>query len=277
LILHEHRERAAARPSTATTSIVTQGEPGPLTSRDQTGVFSPSETQAKTIAGDDQAPTSSTASKASLTVKPGVGGSDTALLGGVFRAGVETAPVFVPATNVEARSAADTAGVPRGTGFDGRNVRDPVRRDAKLRIPSGQGSRPPAPSFFGDPSDQRFTRNNNNDHEVKRLGAREGLYLAPGANEGLYSARRCKEIGNDWNATRTWRQPRRHQDCAWAQMSPPAVRGHCHQDVGHLVAHLRTRTKKIQVRLVRSGDSVRSTRQQYGQNCQFTTGGSPEP
>ncbi len=41
---------------------------------------------------------------------------DTALPGGVFRAGVEAAPVFVPATNVEARSAADTAGVLRGTG-----------------------------------------------------------------------------------------------------------------------------------------------------------------
>jgi hypothetical protein len=174
-----------------------QGEPGPLTLRDQTGVFSPSETQAKTIpaitpiaeqgAGDNQAPTSSTASKASLTVKPGVGGSDTALPGGVFRAGVETAPVFVPATSIEACSAADTAGVPRGTGFDVRNVQDPVCQDAESRVPSGQGSQPPAPSFFGDPSDQRFTRNNNNDHKVERLRAREGLYLALGANEGLYS------------------------------------------------------------------------------------------
>ena len=88
---------------------------------------------------------------------------------------------------------------------------------------------------------------------------------------------RCEAIGNDWNAMRTWRQPRRHQDCAWAQMSHPAVRSHCHRDVGHLVAHRRTGTKKIQVRLARSGDSVRSTRQPYGQNRQFTTGGSPEP
>jgi hypothetical protein len=199
LIVCERRERAAAKPLTATSSIVTQGEPGPLTLRGQTGVFSPSETQAKTIpaltpiadqgAGDDQVPTSGMTSKASLTVKPGVGGSDTALPGGVFRAGVETAPVFVPATSVKARSAADTAGVSRVTGFSMRNVRDPVRWDAEARIPSGQGSRPPAPSFFGDTSDQRFMRNNNNDHEVERLGVREGLYLALGASEGLYPAR----------------------------------------------------------------------------------------
>ncbi len=122
LILRERRERAAAKPPTVTTSIVTQGEPGPLTLSGQTGVFSSPETQAKTLpaitpianqgAGDDQVPTSGTTSKASLTVKPGVGGSDTALPGGVFQAGVKTAPVFVPATSVEARSAADTAGVP---------------------------------------------------------------------------------------------------------------------------------------------------------------------
>jgi hypothetical protein len=92
LILRERREQAASKPPTATTSIVTQSEPGPLTSRDQTGFFSPSETQAKTIPAitliANQAPTSSTASKASLTMKPGVGGLDTALPGGVFRVGV---------------------------------------------------------------------------------------------------------------------------------------------------------------------------------------------
>jgi hypothetical protein len=117
---------STSRPSTATTSIVTQSEPGPLTLSDHTGVFPPTETQAKTIPAitpiAKQAPTSSMASKASLTVKPGVGGSDTTLPGGVFQAGVETAPVFVPATSIEARSAADIAGVPRGTGFDMRNV-----------------------------------------------------------------------------------------------------------------------------------------------------------
>ncbi len=92
-----------------------------------------------------------------------------------------------------------------------RNVRDPVRRDAESRIPSGQGSQPPAPSFFGDPSDQRFTRNNNNNHEVERLGAREGLYLALGANEGLYSAR-AEMQGN-----------RERLEC-YKNMAPPRLR-----------------------------------------------------
>ncbi len=45
------------------------------------------------------------------------------------------------------------------------------------------------PSLFGDTSDKRFTRNNSNNHKVERLGVREGLYLALGANKGLYSAR----------------------------------------------------------------------------------------
>jgi hypothetical protein len=39
LIVHEHWERAVAKLLTATTSIITQGEPGPLTSRGQTGFF----------------------------------------------------------------------------------------------------------------------------------------------------------------------------------------------------------------------------------------------
>jgi hypothetical protein len=97
------------------------------------------------------------------------------------------------------------------------------------------------------------------------------------AKDFILREQRCEEIRNDWNVTRTWRQPWRHQDCTWAQMSLPAVCGHCHQDVGHLVAHLRTWTKKIQVRLARSGDSVRNMRQQCGRNRQFMTGGSPEP
>ena len=198
LIVRERREREAARSPIVIASTVTQGEPGPLTVSGQTGVFSPSGTQEKTIAaippitergpGDDQGPTSGTTSKAGLAVRLGVGGSDTALPGGVFQAGVSTAPVFVPATGVEARSAADTGGVLRATG---PNMVDggPGRWEVEMHIPSGQGSRPPAltgerrapaPSFLGDPPDQRFTRNNNNDYSVQYL---------PGEIDGVYSPR----------------------------------------------------------------------------------------
>jgi hypothetical protein len=125
-------------------------------------------------------------SKASLTVKPGVGGSDTALPGGVFCVGVETAPTFVPAISV-----ADMAGVPQLTGFSVRNVQDPVCWDAESRISSGQGSQPPTPSFFGDLSDQRFTRNNNNDHKVEQLDAREGVYSARAETQGNREQLEC--------------------------------------------------------------------------------------
>ena len=89
--------------------------------------------------------------------------------------------------------------------------------------------------------------------------------------------RRREETGNDWSAMSTWRPSWNHRDCPWVQMSRPAVRGPRHRDVGHLVVHLRAWTRRIPVRLARSGGSVRSTRQQDGQKCQFTTGGSPEP
>jgi hypothetical protein len=106
---------------------------------------------------------------------------------------------------------------------------------------------------------------------------KESIWHSVQKKDFILLERRCEAIGNDWNATRIWRQPRRPQDCAWAPMSHPAARGHRHRDVVHLVAHRRTGTQKIQVRLARSGDSVRSTRQPYSQNRQFTTGGSPEP